>query len=70
MTDTHAGWRRFTTKRFIFSLIVLVNSTVLKYTGHLGDDAFALVALGVIAGHQMVDIITAWRGGKRDADNH
>lgn len=67
---TYTGWRRFTTKRFIFSMLVLVNSTALKYTGHLGDDAFALIALGVIAGHQMEGIIAAWRGGRRDADTH
>lgn len=63
----YQGFRRFTTKRFIFSMIVLANTTVLKYTGHLGDDAFMLVSLGVIAGHQMAEIVAAARGrGDRD----
>jgi hypothetical protein len=67
---THTGWHRFTTKRFIFSMLVLGNATVLKFTGHLGDDAFALVSLGVIAGHQLENIVIAWRGGRRDVDSH
>lgn len=60
------GWRRFTTKRFIFSMIVLATTTWLKWNEKLGDQAYEITTLGVIAGHQAAELIAAWRGNKVD----
>jgi hypothetical protein len=45
-------------------MIVLANATALKYFGKLGDEAFVIANLGVIAGHHAADLISAWRGNK------
>jgi len=52
----------FFTKRFIFSLIVLINGTALVYFGKLGGEQFVYLCALVVAGHHAADLITAWRG--------
>jgi hypothetical protein len=54
--------RRLVTKRFIFSMIVLINGTALVYFGKLGGEQFVWLCAIVIAGHRAADIVAAWRG--------
>src|SRR5579863_3760170 len=56
--------RRLFTKRFIFSMIVLANSTALVYFGKLAGQEYVWLCAIVIAGHKAADIVSAWRGNK------
>lgn len=52
----------FFTKRFIFSMIVLVNGTSLVWFGKLGGEQFVYLCALVILGHHAPEAIKAWRG--------
>lgn len=52
----------FLTKRFIFSMIILINGTALVYFGKLGGEQFVWLCTVVILGHRAPDAIKAWRG--------
>jgi len=53
---------KWLTGRKVFTLISFATSTWLKYTNHLGDDAYALIVIAIIAGHHLPDVLRAWRG--------
>lgn len=58
----HTGIRRFTTKRFLFSLIGLALSTGLCYYGKLGGEQWVYALAIVLAGHHAEDLVRAYRG--------
>lgn len=57
-------FKRFTTKRFIFSMIGFITSTVLCWYGKINGEMWVYAMAIVIAGHHMEDLIKAWRGTK------
>ena len=48
-------------KRFVFSLIILVNGTVLVWFGKLGGEQFVYLCGLVIMGHNAASVVAAMR---------
>ena len=56
-------FKRFTTKRFIFSMIGFITATALCWNGKMSGEVWVYSMAVVIAGHHMEDLIRAWKGG-------
>jgi hypothetical protein len=60
-----APHNRFTSKRFIFSVIGLATATAMLWCGKLASHDWVWAFFGILAGHNIVDLARAWRGGSQ-----
>lgn len=55
-------FKKFLTKKFLFSAVGLALATFLNLHGTLGGEQWDYALFGIIAGHHLEDLIRAWRG--------